>query len=127
VLYKSIPIKYTTLSLVRCLARGLNAVLGTVPLRELKRLLRDLSGKLLRIIMSEMNEATMPAIVMRCAGHLVQVPPHTKDSKTLKLLGEITRDFITLHRAVLETLEENAHLADGDICTLKKLKDAVGI
>lgn len=33
-------------------------------------------------------------------------------------------EFHVLKNAVDETLEENRHLADGDNCTLKKLKDA---
>jgi hypothetical protein len=33
-------------------------------------------------------------------------------------------EFHALKNAVDETLEENCHLADGDNCTLKKLKDA---
>ena len=33
-------------------------------------------------------------------------------------------EFHALKNAVDETLEENRHLADGDNCTLKKLKDA---
>lgn len=33
-------------------------------------------------------------------------------------------EFHELKNAVAETLEENRHLADGDQCTLKKLKDA---
>jgi hypothetical protein len=33
-------------------------------------------------------------------------------------------EFHSLKNAVDETLEENCHLADGDNCTLKKLKDA---
>jgi hypothetical protein len=33
-------------------------------------------------------------------------------------------EFYQLKNAVAETLEENRHLADGDQCTLKKLKDA---
>ena len=33
-------------------------------------------------------------------------------------------EFHELKNAVAETLEENCHLADGDQCTLKKLKDA---
>ena len=38
---------------------------------------------------------------------------------------EFTRiEFHALKNAVDETLEENRHLADGDNCTLKKLKDA---
>lgn len=32
-----------------------------------------------------------------------------------------------LHAAIILTLDENGHLADGDNCTLKALKDAVGI
>lgn len=31
-----------------------------------------------------------------------------------------------LRQAIKETLEENAHLADGDVCTLIKLKQAIG-
>ena len=31
----------------------------------------------------------------------------------------------TLQRAIANTLSENAHLADGDNCTLKTLKDAL--
>ena len=31
-----------------------------------------------------------------------------------------------LRQAIRETLMENLHLADGDICTLKRLKDAIG-
>jgi hypothetical protein len=33
-------------------------------------------------------------------------------------------EFYELKNAIAETLEENRHLADGDQCTLKKLKDA---
>lgn len=32
-----------------------------------------------------------------------------------------------LHTAIIFTLDENGHMADGDNCTLKALKDAVGI
>jgi hypothetical protein len=34
--------------------------------------------------------------------------------------------YIALHNEVRETLMENLHLADGDVCTLKRLKDAIG-
>ena len=33
--------------------------------------------------------------------------------------------YINLHNAVLATIMENLHLADGDVCTLKILKDAI--
>lgn len=35
------------------------------------------------------------------------------------------RRALTLERVIRETLHENAHLADGDDCTLRKLKDAM--
>ena len=36
-------------------------------------------------------------------------------------------DYSDLRKAVIETIQENKHLADGDNCTLKRLKDAVGM
>jgi len=35
------------------------------------------------------------------------------------------RDRDELAVAIRQTLDENAHLADGDVCTLKRLKDAM--
>lgn len=35
------------------------------------------------------------------------------------------RRIETLKSSIIATLNENAHLADGDVCTLKRLKDAV--
>lgn len=35
------------------------------------------------------------------------------------------RERDKLVSAIFQTLEENGHLADGDVCTLKVLKDAV--
>ena len=32
----------------------------------------------------------------------------------------------SLELAIRTTIDENLHLADGDICTLKRLKDAIG-
>jgi len=47
-------------------------------------------------------------------------------------IGELTDSFLFLQReafemreAIIATLEENRHLADGDDCTLAKLKSAV--
>jgi len=36
-----------------------------------------------------------------------------------------TLDYLRLREAIIETLEENRHLADGDDCTLAKLKSVV--
>lgn len=40
-------------------------------------------------------------------------------------LEKAERDALRLCEAIRETLMENRHLADGDVCTLKKLKDAI--
>lgn len=34
--------------------------------------------------------------------------------------------FDRLESAIRQTIMENLHLADGDVCTLKRLKDAIG-
>ena len=39
---------------------------------------------------------------------------------------KLERERNRLRQAIRETLMENLHLADGDICTLKRLKDAIG-
>jgi hypothetical protein len=46
----------------------------------------------------------------------------TESYERAALLGEIDR----LRAAIHQTLDENGHLADGDICTLIVLKRAVG-
>jgi uncharacterized protein (DUF433 family) len=43
-------------------------------------------------------------------------------SASSKILAAAYRD---LHKAVHDTITENLHLADGDECTLKRLKDAI--
>lgn len=52
------------------------------------------------------------------------------DVKTLGIaideVCNMAEKYIALHSAAIETLNENAHLADGDNCTLLKLKKAVG-
>ena len=35
-------------------------------------------------------------------------------------------EMAELRSAIRETIMENLHLADGDVCTLKRLKDAIG-
>lgn len=39
--------------------------------------------------------------------------------------GRTSEDWDRMESAIRETIEENLHLADGDVCTLKKLKDAI--
>jgi predicted RNase H-like nuclease (RuvC/YqgF family) len=36
------------------------------------------------------------------------------------------REAKAMRAAIQETLMENLHLADGDVCTLKRLKDVIG-
>ena len=44
-----------------------------------------------------------------------------RDAKIAQLQSENER----MRAAIKETLEENGHLADGDVCTLLKLKQAL--
>jgi hypothetical protein len=41
-------------------------------------------------------------------------------------LDAVEREIKAMRAAIQETLMENLHLADGDVCTLKRLKDAIG-
>ena len=67
-----------------------------------------------------------------CCKYLDVAEPYDGDGDTLleavvalmKDRDEWVIEFHALKNAVAETLEENRHLADGDQCTLKKLKDA---
>lgn len=61
--------------------------------------------KALRILASEIQAPDhIPATCLRDAANIIE----------------------TLRELIEETLEANRHLADGDDCTLKALKDAVG-
>jgi hypothetical protein len=46
--------------------------------------------------------------------------------ESLDALQGLADRIILLENAIVQTLEENSHLADGDNCTLKILKDALG-
>jgi len=39
--------------------------------------------------------------------------------------GRTSEDWDRMESAIRETIKENLHLADGDVCTLKKLKEAI--
>ena len=43
-----------------------------------------------------------------------------------RLAQKLERERDALREAILETIMQNLHLADGDACTLKRLKDAIG-
>ena len=45
----------------------------------------------------------------------------------MKTCAALATENETLRQAIRETLEENAHLADGDVCTLIKLKRAAAV
>ncbi len=44
----------------------------------------------------------------------------------LRRTSELERENEAMRAAIQQTLMENLHLADGDVCTLKRLKDAIG-
>jgi hypothetical protein len=46
--------------------------------------------------------------------------------RNAELLAEAKKENEAMRAAIQETLMENLHLADGDVCTLKRLKDAIG-
>jgi len=46
--------------------------------------------------------------------------------KAIDLTVTLSRRNSELRAAIMATISENLHLADGDKCTLKRLKDAVG-
>ncbi len=61
--------------------------------------------KALRILANDIEDSDhIPAMCLRDAASVIE----------------------TLKAVIEETLEKNRHLADGDVCTLKILKDAVG-
>jgi hypothetical protein len=46
--------------------------------------------------------------------------------RNAELVAEAKKQNEAMRAAIQETLMENLHLADGDTCTLKRLKDAIG-
>ena len=43
----------------------------------------------------------------------------------MERISDLELEVQVLRQAITETLDENGHLADGDICTLSKLKKAI--
>lgn len=64
-------------------------------------------------------------LVRRLRSHIAMLAPHQKERMTGNLLIEATDEIGRLHAAIVQTLDENKHLADGDDCTLIRLKRAV--
>jgi len=62
------------------------------------------------------------AMVEQCQRQ-INVPTNPVSADFARKL-ERERDKLT--ESIRETLMENLHLADGDICTLKRLKDTIG-
>ena len=53
--------------------------------------------------------------------------PHQKVRSGGSLLIEAVEEIERLTHEIELTLEENSHIADGDVCTLSRLKYAIGI
>lgn len=72
----------------------------------------------------EAGEAAGSALSLRlrqaCNGH-----PHAKIPWPHRLLHEAADEIERLQTAINETLQDNMHLADGENCTLIKLKRAM--
>ena len=63
----------------------------------------------------------MPKALRILAGQ-IQAPDHVP----AMCLRDAAAMIESLELAIRTTIEQNLHLADGDICTLKALKDAIG-
>ena len=59
---------------------------------------------------------------LRILAELIQDP----DYDAVMCLRDAAAMIESLELAIRTTIEQNRHLADGDICTLKALKDAIG-
>ena len=59
--------------------------------------------------------------------HLRQLAPHQKERDGVVLLTEAKDEIEMLRSAINTTLEENGHLADGDNCTLIRLKQVMPV
>jgi hypothetical protein len=64
------------------------------------------------------------ALLTRLYNHRAMMDPHQKKRHTGNLLLECIAELERLNDAIRLTLEENSHLADGDNCTLLRLKRA---
>jgi hypothetical protein len=64
------------------------------------------------------------ALLTRLYNHRAMMAPHQKERHTGKMLLECIAEIERLSEAIRLTLEENSHLADGDNCTLLRLKRA---
>lgn len=62
---------------------------------------------------------TFGGAVVRC----IRIDDH--ESAIREATAEAERQRDELSEAIRQTLNENGHLADGDVCTLKRLKDAL--
>ena len=63
----------------------------------------------------------MPKALRILAGQ-IQAPDHVP----AMCLRDAAAMIESLELAIRTTIDQNRHLADGDICTLKSLKDAIG-
>ena len=59
---------------------------------------------------------------LRILAEEIQAPDHIP----AMCLRDAAAMIESLTLAIRTTIEQNLHLADGDICTLKRLKDAIG-
>jgi len=59
---------------------------------------------------------------LRILAEEIQAPDHIP----AMCLRDAAAMIESLELAIRTTIDENLHLADGDVCTLKRLKDAIG-
>ena len=96
--------------------------------REIRRLQDDV-GRLLAerdALKAELEQWRRLSDPVTLHANLVRgIPCKLPDNLLLHLLGDEWQSIAEMREAIYLTLAENAHLADGDECTLKRLKEAI--
>ena len=75
-----------------------------------------------------LNTRTPPMTVeKRIEQYLNNRGPEQTFSDAKHLLVDARIELLKLRKAITDTIDENGHLADGDVCTLIKLKRAIDV
>jgi hypothetical protein len=83
---------------------------------------------ILHAIRTDHNWRTFARELERELAHANQETAFYSDAcdRNAELVAEAKKQNEAMRAAIQQTLMENLHLADGDTCTLKRLKDAIG-
>jgi hypothetical protein len=118
---------------LRCVEDGESGIIGVTLAAEVKRLQTSLAGRTYCHSDAEV-EADLEFAYKRAKvlADMLKIPVHESPEFTGTILGlvrgsveRLQKRVAELEAAIVTTLNENGHLADGDICTLIGLKRAM--